>query len=284
MATKAEIQKFLDTIVPLAQKEYLRRNKWVLPSICIAQAACETGWGTSGLMVKANAFFGIKAGSSWKGKVYSAKTNECYDGVSYTEITDTFRAYDSPAESVKDYFDLITGASRYSGAVCNSDPKSTIQAIKDGGYATSPTYVSTIMSIVDGGQKLRQYDIDHSTGTVEEGADSGPDKSNGNGQATTNYNGSESQGLQAIGCIKLAEMVINGSLGNGEDRKRILGDRYPYVQDIVNHKLTGSNLHSSTIDTLAKEVINGKYGNGDVRKKKLGNLYTLVQNRVNNIY
>ena len=90
-------------------------------------------------MTKANAFFGIKAGSSWKGKVYSSKTNECYDGKTYTQITAAFRAYDSPEESVADYYNLICGSSRYAGAVNNGNAESAITAIKNGGYATSPT-------------------------------------------------------------------------------------------------------------------------------------------------
>ena len=103
MATKDQVNAFIAKLAAIARKEYLTRDKWVLPSVCIAQAALETGWGTSGLMTKANAFFGIKAGSSWKGKVYSSKTNECYDGKTYTQITAAFRAYDSLEESVADY-------------------------------------------------------------------------------------------------------------------------------------------------------------------------------------
>lgn len=75
MATKDQVNAFIAKLAAIARKEYLTRDKWVLPSVCIAQAALETGWGTSGLMTKANAFFGIKAGNSWKGKVYSSKTN-----------------------------------------------------------------------------------------------------------------------------------------------------------------------------------------------------------------
>ena len=59
MATKDQVNAFIAKLAAIARKEYLTRDKWVLPSVCIAQAALETGWGTSGLMTKANAFFGI---------------------------------------------------------------------------------------------------------------------------------------------------------------------------------------------------------------------------------
>ena len=129
--------EFLKKVAPIVQAEYTKRVKnnepWVLPSVCLAQAALETGWGGSSLMMKANALFGIKAGQSWKGKVYNAKTKECYDGVNYTTITDAFRAYNDIAESVNDYYNLICTSSRYQMAVRNSDPLSAITAIKNGG-------------------------------------------------------------------------------------------------------------------------------------------------------
>ena len=55
----AKTDKFITLIAPLVVAECNKRDKWVLPSVCIAQSALETGWGTSTLMIKANAFFGI---------------------------------------------------------------------------------------------------------------------------------------------------------------------------------------------------------------------------------
>ena len=154
-------QEFLDLIVPLAQTEAERRKMagtgFVLPSICIGQAVLETGWGGSALMTKANAFFGIKATESWNGKVFSSSTQECYDNVNYTTITAAFRAYDTPADSVRDYYDLITNNSRYAAAVNVTDALEAITAIKNGGYATSPTYVENVMSIINSND-LTQYD------------------------------------------------------------------------------------------------------------------------------
>ena len=166
MATTQQVNSFIQKLSALAMNEKSKRQasgkKWTLPSLCIAQAALETGWGTSPLMVKANAYFGIKAGTNWKGKVYDTKTQECYDGVNHVTITDTFRAYDSLKESVTDYFDLITGLSRYNAACNTTDAKKCIQAIKDGGYATSPTYVNNVMSIINQ-YNLTQYDKTVST-------------------------------------------------------------------------------------------------------------------------
>ena len=51
------------------------------PSIIMAQAILESGWGESELSTKANNYFGIKADSSWTGEVYNGATHEYYNGV-----------------------------------------------------------------------------------------------------------------------------------------------------------------------------------------------------------
>lgn len=209
-------QVFIETLGELAQHEALSRSKWVLPSICIAQAALETGWGKSKLMTKANAFFGIKAGSSWKGKVYNARTQECYDGKSYTTITDCFRAYDSLAESVKDYYDLICNSNRYAKAVNVADAKSCITAIRQGGYATSPTYITNVMNVVNS-NSLTAYD----------GVVTGK-------SAESSNNATATQGKTVE---EVAKEVLAGKWGNNPARRTSLiaaGYDYMAVQKKVN--------------------------------------------------
>lgn len=156
MATQAQIKDFLSKIAPIAVDQAKKHGNKIFPSICIAQACCESAYGTSPKMKAANAVFGIKVGSSkykfgtaWKGKAYSTKTKECYDGKTYTEITDMFRAYDTLEESVEDYFDLLCTAKRYKYALNRSTPLECIQGIQKAPYATSPTYVNTIMTLVN---------------------------------------------------------------------------------------------------------------------------------------
>lgn len=252
--TKSE---FIPTIAPLVVAENQRRGNPLFSSVVIAQAICETGWGTSSLMMKANAIFGIKATSSWKGKVYNSNTKECYDGINYTNINAYFRAYDSLEQSIYDYFELITKSERYKKAINCNTPLECITAIKKGGYATSPTYIDTIMAIINS-NNLPIYD---------------------NVDNVENYvNNSE------INIEQLAIDVINGKYGNGEERKQKLGNLYNEVQAKVN-SLYGQSVSHKTpnIEELAKAVIRGEYGNGQERKNKLGNLYNEVQKRVNEI-
>lgn len=87
----------------------------------------------------------------------------------------------------------------------------------------------------------------------------------------------------------LADAVIRGEYGNGEERKRRLGSNYVAVQARVNEKLSGRTpakpkptpKPAPNINALADAVIRGEYGNGQERKHRLGNLYEAVQARVN---
>lgn len=161
MATQEQVKAFIAMIAPVAQAKSKGR---VLPSVCIAQACCESAYGTSPKMVRANAVFGIKVGKSkvhfgtaWHDKAYSTRTKECYDGKTYTNITDMFRAYDSIEDAVEDYFDMLASCRRYKDCISERDPRKCITAIKNGGYATAPDYITTIMSIINK-YNLTKYD------------------------------------------------------------------------------------------------------------------------------
>lgn len=204
--------EFIPTIAPMVDAENKRRGYPLFNSVVIAQAICESAWGQSQIMMKANAIFGIKAFSSWKGKVYNSKTKECYDGASYTTIDACFRAYDNLQDSISDYFDLITRSERYRKACVASSPLECITAIKNGGYATSPTYINTIMSII-------------------------------NSNNLTKYDNVSQEIMQDINIDELAKKVINGEYGNGDERKQKLGDLYSKVQKRVNEILKNNVPH-----------------------------------------
>ena len=85
----------------------------------------------------------------------------------------------------------------------------------------------------------------------------------------------------------LAQAVIRGDYGNGDDRRAALGSSYDAVQARVNEILgTGGSDGGSggaDINALARAVIRGEYGNGEERRSRLGSLYDAVQARVNEI-
>lgn len=82
----------------------------------------------------------------------------------------------------------------------------------------------------------------------------------------------------------LANAVIRGEYGNGDQRRARLGGLYDAVQRRVNEKLGARSTPTApNIDALADAVIRGDYGNGATRQARLGNLYNQVQARVNQI-
>lgn len=150
-----EQKAFIERVGNLAAADMQKSG--VLASLTIAQAILESEWGKSGLTVKANALFGIKAGTNWKGRVYSTKTQECYDGVNFTTVTALFRAYNSWEESVENHSALLTGATRYKAVVGERDYKTACRAIKAAGYATNPNYADKLIQLIES-YSLTAYD------------------------------------------------------------------------------------------------------------------------------
>ena len=132
---------FISTIGTLARNEYLSREKWILPSVCIAQGALESGWN-----LNAKTLFGIK------GKGFTATTSEYYNGNKVT-IEASFRAYPDVASSVVGYYDFLANTPRYAKALNNPNYKDAVDKLihtTDGlAYATDPNYINKIISIIE---------------------------------------------------------------------------------------------------------------------------------------
>jgi peptidoglycan hydrolase-like protein with peptidoglycan-binding domain len=156
MATAQQINTFIGEISPLIQK-YAKLYGYKVASPIIAQACIESAYGTSSLGYKYHNYFGMKCGSSWKGKSVNLTTKEEYTVGNYTTIKDNFRVYDSMEEGVKGYFNFISG-SRYANLKSATTAKQYLEFIKADGYATSSTYVNTNMNVVNK-YNLIQFDI-----------------------------------------------------------------------------------------------------------------------------
>lgn len=241
--------KFIKTVGTLARNEYLSRDVAILPSICIAQGALESGWN-----LEASSLFGIK------GEGFTATTSEYYNG-HYVEIQDSFRKYPNVASAVVGYYDFLRDTPRYCNALNNSDYRDAVDKLihtTDGApYATDPEYISKIISIIE------QYNL-------------------------TEWDKREVQPqLKPIDTV--AREVIAGEWGNGEDRKARLtqaGYDYSAVQTRVNEMLAPQP-QLKPIDEVAREVIRGEWGNGAERKNRLaqaGYDYNTVQARVNELF
>jgi flagellar protein FlgJ len=118
----------------------------------LGQAALETGWGKR--MIRnadgsnANNLFGIKAGPNWKGKVATAVTTEYVNGHARQRV-EKLRAYDTPADSFKDYARLLTNNPRYEKVLNHAgDASAFAHGLQRAGYATDPHYGTKLSKII----------------------------------------------------------------------------------------------------------------------------------------
>lgn len=153
--TTAQAKQFIDEIAPLMQKEAKERG-YKIVSTAIAQAIIESAAGTSSLGYKYHNYFGMKCGSKWKGASVNMKTKEEYTKGTLTTIRDNFRAYPTMEDGVKGYYDFIN-SSRYANLKTATTPKQYAEMLKADGYATSSSYVSTLVSTVSK-YSLEKYD------------------------------------------------------------------------------------------------------------------------------
>ena len=112
--------------------------------LAAAQASLETGYGRS---VKGNNYFGIKAGRSWDGPVVNFRTWES-EGGKRKNIRDSFRAYDSLDDSIKDWQALTSRRWPTATTAKTFDKaKEGLRYGRRGGYATDPDYGSKLSYI-----------------------------------------------------------------------------------------------------------------------------------------
>ena len=155
MATKAEQESFINEIAPLIQREGKARG-YAIVSTVIAQACIESRWGLSGL-AKYHNYFGLKCGSKWKGAFVTMNTKEEYTQGQLTTIRDSFRVYNNMSDGVKGYYEFIS-STRYVNLKLASTPRQYAEYLKSDGYATSSTYVNTLVNTVNA-HDLARFDV-----------------------------------------------------------------------------------------------------------------------------
>ncbi len=149
-----------------------QKKSGILASVSMAQFILESGYGKSELAQGANNCFGMKkslsgntwSDSTWDGSsVYTKKTQEQRADGSYVTIIADFRRYGCVEDSIADHSAYLLGARngnklRYDGLKGCIDYEKAVQIIKDGGYATSLTYVEKLCIIIER-WNLTQYDV-----------------------------------------------------------------------------------------------------------------------------
>lgn len=250
---------FINFVACVAMADANTKGLHVVSPI-LAQAIIESNWGESGLATLGNNLFGIKCGSSWKGASINMKTKEEYSPGTLTTISDNFRKYNSWEESIHDYFSFIS-TKRYKKLFDCTTALDYCNEIKNAGYATSSTYVSTLMncisqySLTDFDVALNNYQapVENPEPVIET-----PIPEN------TEYQ--EEYVTPIIDYGKVVEDVINGLYGNGDERILNLS-RYGYdayaIQYMTNlqvkiNALTATNEIIYNVINKAKEVLNNE--------------------------
>lgn len=190
----------------------------------IAQAIIESRYGESELSDKFHNYFGLKCGRGWKGGSVNMKTKEEYTPGKLTSVSGNFRTFRNMEEGVKGYFDFIS-TKRYQNLKTAKTPLEYCTMIKADGYATSSSYVNTLMNCIAkhnltefDGNDVPAFDVPQVEGV----------------QRTVNSNPRRIE--------EIAIEVIRGKWGNGLDRVQRLGAagyNYYEVQKAVNKILRG---------------------------------------------
>ena len=146
----AHVDAFVQRMLPHAQEA--SAGTGIPPHFMMGQAALETGWGRAEIRgadgQNSHNLFGIKAGASWRGQTVDIVTTEYVNGKPQKQV-DTFRAYDSYADSFRDYAKLLRGNPRYQNVLAQGqDATRFAQSLQQAGYATDPNYAQKLSSVI----------------------------------------------------------------------------------------------------------------------------------------
>ncbi|MEO1408768.1 MAG: glucosaminidase domain-containing protein [Bacteroidota bacterium] len=185
---EAYIEKYKD--IAIAEME----RAGVPASIKLAQGLLESGAGTSTLAKRANNHFGMKCGARWEGKTFYREDDD-YDENGKL-IKSCFRVYRNADASFVAHSEFLRDPNknfRY-GFLFRLNPrdyKAWARGLKKAGYATSPTYATNLINIIERYQ-LYRYDR-MLPGTIE---DTGPPED-------------LALGIQRVNDVKLVLAVAN---------------------------------------------------------------------------
>lgn len=153
-------KKQKDFIERIAKSCDKYREYGILPSLTIAQACCESKFGTCTLSPHFN-FFGMKwnskCGTDWVEKM----TTE-YENGKYVRKKQKFRSYHSYDEGIEGYYKFITGYKRYKNLIGCKDARQACILIQQDGWANSPVYAETLYKYV------RDYDLEKYDNYIKE--------------------------------------------------------------------------------------------------------------------
>jgi flagellum-specific peptidoglycan hydrolase FlgJ len=154
MKKKAFIER-----MTVAIREAFKRGVRFNPAVAVAQAALETGWGSSELAQKANNLFSIKAGTSWTGEVIELPGMEWHQSGGWRRERSLWRKYDNWTDCLQDYGQIIASLPWYQDAFKNYyDTEKFLAGLlmngSEPGWASDPDYFAKVKAVGLEVQKL----------------------------------------------------------------------------------------------------------------------------------
>ncbi|UQS86950.1 glycoside hydrolase family 73 protein [Nicoliella spurrieriana] len=171
---------FINQLTPVVKEVAQKYNLY--PSLMMAQAALESGYGQSSLSTKDYNYFGIKG--SYDGQSDNLKTAEYNSSGSIYYTTAAFKKYPNPQSSLEDYAQLLrnglVGSANFYSGTWKENTKSVDDAATAlvGKYATDPNYANKLIKIINQ-YNLTSLDVGttEKSNTVADGTTSGASSS-----------------------------------------------------------------------------------------------------------
>lgn len=253
-SNNAKSQQFIESV---AQGAIDGWNQYkVLPSITVAQAILESGWGTSTLATKAHNLFGIKG--SYNGNSITMPTREVYGGRSYY-INDNFRAYANNSESITDHGNFLYSNSRYHNLLGDTNYVSVAQKLHADGYATDPSYAASLINLIKT-YNLTQLDAVALSGkAVVTKSTNNNSSATTNSQASTNHTTSTVSGTTNYYTVKSGDTLskIANSFNTTTNKLAQLNNIQNVNRIYIGQRLlVRQNTTSTTTASTQKTVVN----------------------------
>lgn len=137
---------FINALTPAAQASAAITK--IPASFTIAEAALESGWGSSQLATEGYNLFGVKADPSWTGDVLTMNTREYLNDQWVMELA-AWRKYPDWYGSISDHATFLLTNPRYSPAFQATNGIDFANAVAAAGYATDPDYATKIAEIIN---------------------------------------------------------------------------------------------------------------------------------------
>ena len=137
---------FIKAIGPAAQASAAKTK--IPASFTVAEAALESGWGSSQLAAQGFNLFGVKADKAWKGDTLTMRTREFLKG-QWVVVPALWRKYADWLGCIEDHAAFLMANPRYRLAFTGDRTgEDFARAVAAAGYATDPKYADKIVSVI----------------------------------------------------------------------------------------------------------------------------------------